>query len=395
MFDTIGATAPAESTPAPAADVAVHTPNPISTEPEGQPAPEAKPEGKPDKVEAKAETKPLTARQALEKAALKVEKDNAEPKPEVKTDPKAKADPKAETKPAVEKPRGEHGHFAAKESDKGADTKAAPKTAEGLSSTAEEAPKWIKPHEKAAWSTMAPEQRAIAERRDHEAAEGVAAVHEKYRPVVERDAALNEFHEMAQKHGTTVKSALANYTKLDALLERDFLAGLEQVCQTKGQSLRAVAAHILNQKPEEVASRQDSTILELRQQVSDLTKKVGSVSNNFQQQQSNAVGKEVADFAAAHPRFEELHEDIAFFLKTRCQGDLEQAYELAERLNPAPATPAGNTEASKAPVIDLSLQTEKGSKSINGSPSPGSSPGKRQPSNSIKESLRKAMAAAS
>lgn len=392
MSDTLGAAAPAESTPAPAADVSVSTPNPISTEPEGQPAPEAKPEGKPDKVEAKAETKPLTARQALEKAALKVEKDNAEPKP-VKTDPKAKADPKAETKPAVEKPRGEHGHFAAKDAKPDAVPAEQKPAAETKPSyTAGDAPARFTKDVKDIWATLPENLRGEVSRMERELTQG----YEKHRTAAERDASITEYHEMAQKHGTTVKDALSNYTKLDALLERDFLAGLEKVCQTKGQSLRAVAAHILNQKPEEVAGQQDATIRELRQEIAGLTQKVGTVSQNFQQQQASSVGQEVAKFAAdpAHSRFEELHEDIAFFLKTRCPGDLKQAYELAERLNPAPAK-AAEPAAPKAPAIDLSAQTEKGSKSINGSPSPGSSPGKRQPSNSIKESLRKAMAAAS
>ncbi len=381
----------ADSTPAPAEVV---TPNPVSTEPEGHVEPEVKPEPKPEKVE-KTESKPISTREALEKAAAKVEKAEEakakpEAKPEVKTEAKkpeakdakdAKPEAKTEAKDKPDVKRGEHGHFAPKE-----DKPVAPKDAEGLSSAAEEAPKWIKPHEKAAWSTMAPEQRAIAERRNREAAEGI----EKHRPAIERDATLNEFHEMAKQSGKDLRTVVSEYVNMEQTLRKDLVGGLDTICQHLGVSLRDVAAHVMGQKPEQVSSQQDATIRELRGQIEQLTKQVGSVSQTFQQQQETAVGKEVTAFAADHPRFGELADDIAFFLKTRCPGDLKQAYELAERLNPAPA----KTEPSKAPVIDLSVQTEKGSKSINGAPSAGSSPARQQPSNSIRDALKKAVAAA-
>jgi hypothetical protein len=47
----------------------------------------------------------------------------------------------------------------------------------------------------------------------------------------------------------------------------------------------------------------------------------------------------VAKFASdpANPRFEELSDDIAFFLKSGRTKDLAEAYQLAERLNPTPS----------------------------------------------------------
>jgi hypothetical protein len=45
----------------------------------------------------------------------------------------------------------------------------------------------------------------------------------------------------------------------------------------------------------------------------------------------------VTKFAAAHPRFEELSEDIVFFLDTGRANDLAEAYGLAERFNLAPS----------------------------------------------------------
>jgi hypothetical protein len=52
---------------------------------------------------------------------------------------------------------------------------------------------------------------------------------------------------------------------------------------------------------------------------------------------ADATAEMVTKFAAAHPRFEELSEDIAFFLDTGRANDVAEAYKLAERINPAPS----------------------------------------------------------
>jgi hypothetical protein len=87
-------------------------------------------------------------------------------------------------------------------------------------------------------------------------------------------------------------------------LRADLIKGLEIICQNVGMSLREVAAKVLGLFPDQGQSA------------------------------AGATHESVA--AAENPRFEELSEDIAFFLKTRTK-DLVEAYTLAERLNPAPA----------------------------------------------------------
>jgi hypothetical protein len=380
MSDISGAEAPAEVS----APVEVAEPNPVSTEPEGHVEPEKPVETKPEVKSEPVEKKPPTTREALQRAAEQVEKDEKAKveKPEVKADPKAKVEAKPDVKPEVktERQRDETGKFA---SDK-------PKEQPKPSHTAGDAPARFTKDVKDVWATLPDNVRGEVTRMERELTEGYA----KHRQAAERDAGLAEYHEMAQKGGTTVKEALANYVGMENMIRQDPIRGLERVCQNMGLSLRDVAAHVLNQKPEEVAGQQDATIRELKAELADLKKQVGGVTQTFQQQQEQTVGKQVSDFASdpAHSRFDELHEDIAFFLKNRCPGDLEQAYKLAERLNPAPVTE--QPAASSAPVIDLAAQTARGSKSINGAPSAGSSPAASKPSTSIKESLRRAMAAA-
>ena len=83
-------------------------------------------------------------------------------------------------------------------------------------------------------------------------------------------------------------------------LRADPIKGLEIICQNVGLSLRDVAA-LLGVTPGQGQGGADST------------------------------HDSVTKFAAAHPRFEELSEDIVFFLDTGRANDLAEAYTLAER----------------------------------------------------------------
>lgn len=377
-----GAPAPAESTPAPAPE-AVQLPNPISTEPQKAPEPkaEAKPEPKADKP---VESKPISTREALQKAREKVEADN---KPaEAKTEAKTEAKPADKPAPVKSEPaRDETGKFAAKEPAT-PEAKPEPKA----SFTASEPPARFSADAKARWAETHESIRGETERAIRELTEG----HQKYKAAAERDAGLAEFHEMAQQSGKELRNVVREYVNMENALRQDLVGGLNEICSRMGVSLRDVAAHVMGQPADQASSAQDATIRELKNKIAQLEQGVGQVTQTFQQQREQATLQEVTAFAEKNPRFEELADDIAFFMKSGRAKDLSEAYQLAERLNPAPKAPEANTAASSAPVIDLTAQTERGQKSIAGSPTPGSDPVRRQPSTSIKESLRRAMAQA-
>jgi hypothetical protein len=366
MSDIDGAQAPAESTPA--TELPLDTPNPITTEAEGQPEPE-KVETKPDKPEPKAKVSSID--EALDKAAEKVAKSE---KPEAKEAKTEKVEAKPEVKSEVK--RDETGKFA---SDKPKVEQAKP------SYTAGDPPARFTADVKAKWAELPENVRGEVSRMERELTQG----YEKHKAAAERDATLAEFHEMAKQSGKDLRSVVGEYVNMENLLRKDLVGGLDTICQRLGVSLKDVAAHVMGQTPDQNASAQDATIRELRAELAAIQQQVGNVTQTFQKQQETAVSKEVTEFAAAHPRFDELSEDIAFFLKTRTK-DLSEAYTLAERLNPAPVTASKPAASAAAP--DLAAQTAKGQKSISGAPSAGSSPAAKRRSKSIDESLDRAFA---
>lgn len=349
----------------------------------------------PESAQAKPETpaKPASLDDSIDRAIAKSAEKQATkeaPKaPEPKAD--AKAEPKPEAKAAPE--RGEGGKFIAKQPDAvPAAAKDAPKPAEPAkpSFTASEAPQRFSDDAKKEWATAPESVRRETERAIKELTDGF----QKYKASAERDQTLNEFHEMAKASGKELSGVVREYVNMENTLRTNLLGGLDTICQRMGVSLRDVAAHVMGQKPEEQASQQDAVIRELRQELAAIKQQVGGVTQTIEQQREQATLTEINKFASDHPRFEELAEDIAFFMKSGRAKDLPEAYELAERLNPAPAGQAKETTpaASSAAPPEPPVHPDKGQKSINGAPSAGlTSPAtKKRSSKSLDEALDRA-----
>lgn len=308
-----------------------------------------------------APVEPKSLDDSIDRAIAKSAAKQAEPKVD------AKADTTKDTKP--EPVRGEGGKFAPKEPVAAATpVKDAPKVADAPkpSHTAGEPPARFSADAKAEWPTLPEKSRAEFSRMERELTDG----YQKYKAGHEANEAIREFHEMAQKSGTTVKDALQRYTAMEAHIRKDLVGGLEAVCANVGVSLKDVAAHVLGQTPDQNASKQDATIRDLNAKIAKLEEQVGGVTQTIQSQQQNATLEQVTKFASEHDRFEELADDIAFFMQSGRAKDLSEAYQLAERLNPAAPgaakeIPPAASSAAPAP----SVQPDKGTKSINGAPS--------------------------
>jgi hypothetical protein len=143
---------------------------------------------------------------------------------------------------------------------------------------------------KEAWASVPETVRAEVLRLERELIAGL----KKHQAAAARDADLADFHDRATKGGTTLKKALTKYVSLEDLLRTDLERGLDAVFQNLGKSPREWATKRVGQTPEDVTT------------------------------------EEVAQFAATHPRFEELSEDIVFFIESGRADDLAEAYNLAE-----------------------------------------------------------------
>lgn len=277
-----------------------------------------------------------------------------------------------------------------------------------------EPPSRFSPDAKAAWANAPEPVKAEIHRALRETEAGI----EKYRESAQAFEDIRQFDEMAKQSGTTIKDALGRYVALNQSVAKDPISGLDAICQEIGTSLQDVVDYVNEQNgyqppegEEGAASPQydrhinqlHGTIQSLQAELGEIKQQVGGVTTSLTQHNTAVVSDEVQAFAAEHPRFNELSGDIKFFLETRLADKigpakqtgnfetvLQEAYELAERLNPT-ATPAPAATAAPQPG-NGAAQTRKpiADLSVTGAPDPGSNPTSRKPPSSARDALERA-----
>lgn len=287
------------------------------------------------------------------------------------TDEDDKAPPKAGRQ------RDESGRFAPADPNAPAPAPDAKGTQPTQSSSKLAAPERFSADAKAAWEQAPEPVRAEVNRAITELTTGI----ERYRQDFEPYRALDQ---QLKANGQTFQEVFNHYTGIENLLEENPVLGLDQICRNMGMSLEQVARHVLGQPEDQRAAQSNRVIASLQQELQQVKSQINSFSQNAEQQAIAASMREVAEFAKANPRIDELATDVKFFLETGRATTLADAYQMAERLNPAPA--------SQAPVQTTpAAQTRPARTSISGAPASGSTPGSRKRSTSIDDAINNAM----
>lgn len=396
----------------------VHTPEPVSGVPptqqaQGQEQADANAGAKPEKGERKPVSIDDALKNAVEKAKAKAEAKLAAKEPAEKGEkaPQPKDVPAAEAKPQPD--RGPDGKFQPKQA---AETGQQPAVQPPQGPAPQklthypEAPARFHDGAKAEWAHAPESVRAEIHRTVSELEKGI----QKYRADAEAYQRIREFDEIARRNGGDLRESLQKVVEIEQALAKNPIAGLDRILREIGPrkpdgtplTLLDVAAHVMGQKPEERALQQNSTIAALQAEIEGLKRQLGGVSQTIQQQAQQSVMQTVEAFAKDHPRFEELSDDIEFFLKTKRATTLQEAYELAERLNPAAQPPAQAAHTGAPPETLAHTQQPEprplnpaGKKSVAGAPSAAAdavfSTAKKGPAPSIDEALERALRRAS
>lgn len=227
----------------------------------------------------------------------------------------------------------------------------------------------------------------------------------KFRHAGERYESIRQFDELAKSNGRELKESLAKINEIEDTLKRSPIAGLEAILREVGPrkadgshvSLYEVAQFIVQQTPQQFAqSVQPAQQAQTQQRQPD--PEVVALKAEIQSMRTDqTVQSVIAPFAAQNPRFQELQEDIAFFLTSGKipaslppQERLEAAYDMAVRINPTSSVAPSQAreelaDAKTAPSDDA------GAKSVRGAPNGGEDPPEKRPAKSIRALLAEEM----
>jgi hypothetical protein len=376
-------TAAAEAPQTDALAETTELPKPVEAKlPEAEPKPEVK--KNPDQQRSDA------VKNAIDKAL----------KPEEAKPAKADAKPEAEIKPEpVAKDRAADGKFAAPVA---AEPKPEPKP-----TAFRDAPPRFDDAAKSEWEAVPEGTRGAIHRTVRELEQGIT----KHREAAEAFEPIRKYADMAKQSGTDLATALQRFTGMEQELRRNPIAGLQAVVANLGiknpqtgmpVTLRDIAAHVLGQKPDQVASQHEASNQQLRQQVAQLQQQISGVTQHVQSQQQEArvasVASEWDGFKASNPRATELEPYMAEFLQKYpapanmpVRERLADAYAFAAAKFPSPT--GAHTADQLAPLAQTQAQPKPinpaGQKSVSGAPSGKAEVATRKLSR--KEAINKAM----
>lgn len=361
----------------------------------------------PEAVEAE---KPMSLEDAVRQAAAET-KENAEkaddPKPKVEAKEEKLKPVKEEVKPEKATPeRGENGKFTAKpkaepelataekpvDGGEGEQEPNAERPSEGRD--VNRAPAHFLPRAKEKWGTVDADVRGEVYRTIENLEKGI----EQGREDREFRKSIRTFEDMAKQAGTSVPAAIERYVAIDQELRNNPENALKQILQTVGLTPQQYAQHVMGQAQQQQQNPALAQTNALQQQVQALTQKIEQLTQGTQQDREAARLSEmersvIAPFAAEHPRYAELQDDIVFFLNSGKvpsnlpeRNRLEVAYDMAERINPTgrsavsePLNPAPNAQRPLNPA---------GTKSVKGSLSYGAEVPRKSAKVSLDEALK-------
>ncbi|MDK8874402.1 hypothetical protein [Paracoccus sp. SSJ] len=349
-------------------------------QPDAPRAQEVKPQAEEPKPEPKAKNPTEARADAVKKA---IDKATKEPDPE----------PKAEEKPEPKEPAAERapdGKFTARKVEGGddLDEPAKPKV-----TAYKDAPQRFDDAAKAEWETVPESVRGAVHRTIKENEQGI----EKYRAAAESYEPLRQFDEMAKASGNTLVGAVQKMVEIEAAFARNPVEGFMRVGQALGIDVRAVAAQIAGQTPQQVNDHA------VRMQMADMQRQNAQLQQQLvQQQQAAQLQQQQAaaltewqQFQAANPQAAEMEAEMADFLRkypasegVSLRDRLEDAFAFAAAKHPK----AAHTGDDPALAQTQAPRTANpaGQKSITGAArDEASSPKqKRSRSEAIKQAMR-------
>jgi hypothetical protein len=393
--------------PAPANEVPVN-PDPVNIPtPVGPQAPD-----KP--VDHKPENRNDSRRDAIQKAFARAEKaepakarmgHNQPPEPmeRERTRPEKKDDrpgpidlkkrPDDQPKQGEPRPRAEHGHFAARQAEKqtGQDSATQEQPLKGRHAALpqhapyREPPSRMDDAAKADWHGTPETVRANFHRMHQE----FTRAYQAYRADHDEMETIRHYSNMAREHGTSLQRALDNYTGMENKLRNDVVGGLDliisnlnlQTPEGRRLGLEDVAWHIVNQTPEQRQLLQSKNrAMAQSHQLQQAQQRIAALENEYKQMQYAAQFHQtragVDQYAAAHPRVDELAELIAN--EVSLGFDLDTAYKRAELLRPATQAAQTRTNGTAAAQTRTHTAQTRNDRSIYGAPNGGPGDGSRR-----------------
>lgn len=196
-----------------------------------------------------------------------------------------------------------------------------------------------------------------------------------------RYGGLGKFAEEAEKNGTTLQNAVNDYVQVEDALRKDFLGGVEFLCQRMGVPLLAMVQGLIRkyggQAPQGQPGQAPPQPVPQQIDPKAIADQAASViRSEFEQRDIN---RQIETFASdpKNKFFENVRQDMSTLVAAGKAPDLKTAYEAACWLNPdirQILIDEANT-SKRGDSINIAARAKNAAKAVVGAPSPGSDNG--------------------
>lgn len=307
--------------------------------------------------------------------APKKEEPKTDPKPEAKVDPKPEE--KAEEKPSADKADDKQATDTEKateatDADKEARKDREPKPGEGEYMAPPKS--FVVPEAREKWGNVPRSVRAEV----HRVIEEASVANEQYK----RYDDIRPFDELAKSNGRDLRESLVRLNHIENLIQANPIAGLNAILSEIGPrkqdgqpfSMMEVAQFIAQQGHQGYQQIVQSGQQAAQQQQGN--QQIEALQNQIATMKAEAATKDIIEpFRAANPRYDELEDDIAFFLQSgRIPASLSPserlatAYDMAARIKPASHVDQPQANDGLAPDSRAASDLSGQHKSIKSSP---------------------------
>lgn len=286
---------------------------------------------------------------------------------------------KPEAKAQEERVRGERGRFAPRDAQEGA--KDGAQSTPKYAPLAEDAPyrdpppRFSEPAKKE-WAAVPESVRGAIYTAHQEMQNGIR----HYQQQAEAFNHIRDYHELAQKGGTNLRTALDNYWGIEKKLRSDLLGGIDLIINNLNRpgpnggryNVYDFARDVLQLTPDQHRLTQQQNVTQAQNhRMGQLYQTVEKLAAGFHQmqyrQQFTWTRSQIDQFADSHPGFDERSDIIKQELDHGYP--LDEAYRRAIRLRPLNGN--GATRAAQTRNTSAQTRSEETDRSISGAPNGG------------------------
>jgi hypothetical protein len=258
------------------------------------------------------------------------------------------------------------------ESETEAETEPAENTEEAEEETEQEAaeernaPKSWAQEKHEIWKGLPDEAKDYIELREKQMLDGIEQYKSGHEYASWIDQAIRPYHSLIQEYGVNEAQAIINLFEHHKAITQGSLEQRQQAFIKIGQMTGLI--------PQEGQKQPDPMVSQLQQEINAIKAKESEREQQYKQQVTDMINREVAEFAAKSPYFNELEDDISKLISAGY--DLQSAYEKAVWANPATRSKEMarlETEKKESTKKEVELAKKRTSANIKGSTSKGNS----------------------